>query len=287
MGRYLKAAFLATLHLPLLGNIPVNLFAFAGCMILGFGHPGFWLLGLGLETAYLFSLATNSRFRRAVDARTEMKNLQEAESKRRILIEKLNSSARKKLDAAELKSRRILQTLRDHEAEEYVILGNVEALNKLIWVYIKLLFARTILESAGPISAVDSALQEQFESLRLEVEDESIPITVRQSKKATLEILEKRLENASRRKNSWREIESDLERIEAQLDLGLENAAIRDREQAVDFDLDLASHLMDPTIFGDSVSDFEDVDALYNLQKKPEKEEAIRKRDEIPPRVRD
>jgi len=286
MGRYLKAAFLATLHLPLLGNIPVNLFAFVGCMILGFGHPGFWLLGLGLETAYLFSLATNPRFRRAIDTQVEMKNLQGAEVKRRNLIEKLNSAARKKLEAAEAKSRQILQTLRDHEAEEYVVLGNVEALNKLIWVYIKLLFARTILESAGSASATDSALQTQLESLQREVSDEGIPITVRQSKLATLEILEKRLENVARRRHSWREIESDLERIEAQLDLGLENAAIRDREHAVDFDLDLASHLMDSNIFGDSVSDFADVDALYKIPHKTEKNETKAQRDQ-PSRVRE
>jgi len=279
MGRYLKAAFLATLHLPLLGNIPVNLFAFAGCMILGFGHPGFWLLGLGLETAYLFSLATNARFRRAIDTQVEVQSLQSGEAKRRILIEKLNSAARKKFDAAEGKSRRILQTLRDHEAEEFVILGNVEALNKLMLVYIKLLFGRTILESAGSTSTPDGALQDQADSLRRDSSDESVPISVRQSKRATLEILEKRIENVARRKQTMREIESDLERIEAQLDLGLENAAIRSREQAVDFDLDLASQLMDTSIFGDSVSDFADVDALYEMPRK-EEESSSEKRDQ-------
>jgi hypothetical protein len=149
-----------------------------------------------------------------------------------------------------------------------VLLSNVEALNKLIWVYIKLLFARTILETTGSAPASEADLIQQIETLSRDIADEKTPITVRQSKKATLEILTKRLENVARRTQSAHEIDSDLHRIEAQLDLALENAAIKSREQAVDFnlDLDLASHLMDSNIYGDSSSEIADVDALYNLR---------------------
>jgi hypothetical protein len=264
MGRYLKAAFFAVLPLSLLGNVPVNVLAVLGFAILGFGHPGFWMLGLGLEVAYLFTLTSNARFRRAVDTRLEMDKLQGAEAKRRILIEKLNSASRRKLELAEEKSRRILQTLRDNEAPDYVVVGNVEALSKLLWTYLKLLFASTVLENSSTASN-EEALRAQCTALKRDIEDAATPLTIRQSKQATLEIVEKRLENVARRDQSAREIESDLARIEAQLGLGLENAAIRDREQVVDFNLDLASHLMDTSIYGDSGADIADVDEAYNL----------------------
>jgi hypothetical protein len=70
MFRYLSAAFTARPRVPGLGAIPVNLLALAGFGIVGLANPAFWFLGLGLEAAYLFGLASNSRFREIVDART-------------------------------------------------------------------------------------------------------------------------------------------------------------------------------------------------------------------------
>ena len=70
MFRYLSAAFTARPRVPGLGEMPVNLLALAGFGIVGLASPAFWFLGLGLEAAYLFGLASNSRFREIVDART-------------------------------------------------------------------------------------------------------------------------------------------------------------------------------------------------------------------------
>src|SRR5260370_15662926 len=66
---YLKAAFWIAVPIPGLGRLPVNVLLVAGCAILGFANPGFWLLGAGAEAALLAVLATNPRFQRAVDAR--------------------------------------------------------------------------------------------------------------------------------------------------------------------------------------------------------------------------
>ena len=62
MWRYLKAAFLVGVEVPALGRLPVNALAAAGFFILGFGHPGFWFLGLAAEAAIVPTLAFNKRF---------------------------------------------------------------------------------------------------------------------------------------------------------------------------------------------------------------------------------
>ena len=51
MWRYLKAAFLVGVPVPALGRVPLNALAAAGFLILGFGHPGFWFLGLAAATS--------------------------------------------------------------------------------------------------------------------------------------------------------------------------------------------------------------------------------------------
>jgi hypothetical protein len=68
--RYLKAAFLVGMDVPSLGRVPVNALVAAGFLILGFGHPGFWFLGLAAEAAIVPILAFNKRFQKIVDAET-------------------------------------------------------------------------------------------------------------------------------------------------------------------------------------------------------------------------
>ena len=50
---FVKAAFGLRSHVPLLGSLPLNKLALVGFGILGLGHPGFWLLGLAFEAAYV------------------------------------------------------------------------------------------------------------------------------------------------------------------------------------------------------------------------------------------
>jgi hypothetical protein len=70
------------------------------------------------------------------------------------------------------------------------------------------------------------------------------------SQEATLAILRKRAENLQSRDRLLAENESDLERIEAQVDLMRENAALQGKPTAVDMEIDLASDLASPEIFG-------------------------------------
>jgi hypothetical protein len=69
--RYLKAAFFVRVGVPALGRVPINALAAGGFLILGFGHPGFWLLGLAAEAAIVPSLAFNKRFQKIVGRKTK------------------------------------------------------------------------------------------------------------------------------------------------------------------------------------------------------------------------
>src|SRR5262249_757291 len=74
----------------------------------------------------------------------------------------------------------------------------------------------------------------------------------------------KRAENFGRRQQSLDEIASDLARVEAQIDLVLENTTLQGKPQAASLNLELASQALDFASFGSSAADVADVDAPYS-----------------------
>ncbi len=76
-------------------------------------------------------------------------------------------------------------------------------------------------------------LDQRITGLEHELADAALGATPRGSKAATLELLLRRRDNRTRRGQSTAEIEADLARIEAQVDLAAENAALDGRPAAV------------------------------------------------------
>jgi hypothetical protein len=70
------------------------------------------------------------------------------------------------------------------------------------------------------------------------------------SQQATVGILERRMENLRNRDRLLQENESDLTRIEAQVELMRENAAIEGKPSEVNTEIELASDLASPDLFG-------------------------------------
>ena len=262
MWRYLKAAFFVGMDVPGLGRVPVNALAAAGFLILGFGHPGFWLLGLGVEAAVVSSLAFNRRFQTIVEAEDRQLSSGDSQSKRSSLVNLLPPDYRSRLANLERRCDKILEVYRNAQAEEFVIDTNRDALENLKWVYLKLLIARYHLLTAGTDDTPQS-LEKKIRSIEAELQNSGESAALRQSKAATLEILKRRLANIQRREQSLEEVESDLTRVESQVDLILDNAAMQGKPQTISTDIELASDLVSGGIFGDAESTVADLDRNY------------------------
>jgi hypothetical protein len=260
--RYLKAAFLVGADVPALGRIPVNVLASAGFFILGFGHPGFWFLGLAAEAALLPSLAFNARFQNYVDATERQLTNGDSQVKRTALVQTLPPEHRKRIEALDRKCAKVLDVYRNAQAEEFLVETNREALDNLKWVYTKLLIARFHLLTAGTDDTAES-LDRKIVSLEKDLHDTQETPALRQSKGATLDILKRRLANIERREQSLEEVESDLTRVESQVDLILDNAAMQGKPQTISTDLQLASDLVSGGLFGESESVVADIDRNY------------------------
>jgi hypothetical protein len=267
MWRYIKEAFWIRPPIPSLGNVPVNVIAVAGLAILGFANPGFWLLGLGLEAAFLFGMATTRRFQKYVDAGYHRAVKSRAEDMREDLVRQLEPDARRRLSGLEKKVSQVLDVyLRAHEGE-HSFRDSTEGLRQLQWSYLKLLIGQQFLNSHQR-QVDEQKLTKRIAALEKELEDPEMAQSVRGSKTATLGLLMRRLENISRREQNLRIMESNLTRIEAQVDLALEEAQLDRIPQDASFSIDLAGYLIDGTFFGESAETIAALDEAYGQRDK-------------------
>lgn len=268
MFEYLKKAFWAGPTVPGLGRLPVNALATAGFGILGFGHPAFWLLGLGLEVGYLALVASDQRFQRWVDRERKRQGQGQGEpaAGRQELIQKLGPEARRRLAVLEEKCLRILHVSSEADAGDFELAGGHDALERLRWIYLKLLVARHYLESSR-IQTSEADVERRIADLERDMaRDEATEATasLRASQAATLKILKQRLQNLMRREKTLKEVDSDLSRIEAQVDLALESATLRRGGAADTANLELASEILDDGLyFGDAEGAVAALDRAY------------------------
>jgi len=237
MFRYLSAAFVARPRVPGLGAIPVNLLALAGFAIVGFAVNAFWFLGLGLEAAYLFGLASNARFREIVDARTATAPAVRPQSAGwEQLVGELGGPERTRLMALKAKLQRVIALYDRFHADDITSGQNRDSLLALLGHYARLLQARENLAMQWTDDD-DRELRGQAGAIEAQLKQAVLSEELRNSKTRTLEIVQARIENQKRRTQMGEEIESELNRIEAQFDLALENAAMSSTPQAISSDL--------------------------------------------------
>jgi hypothetical protein len=273
--RYLKSAFFVSVDVPGLGRVPINALGTAAFAIFGFVQPALWFVGLAVEAAVLPSLVFSPRFQKIVQARDLEVSEGSSEEKRAALVKLLEGSAQQRLWAIAKKCNQVLDVYRSQQAEDYIIDSNEHALKNLEWVYLKLLVARHHLQSPTN-GETEQTLEKKVQALDQDLRDGGEESeSLRQSKLATLNILKKRLATMARRKQTLEEIESDLTRIDNQVDLILENATVQGKPQTIATDIELASDLIGGSIFGDDESAISALDQTYGRQKpNPQKETA-------------
>lgn len=261
MPSYFKAAFLADAKLPIIGRVPANALALLGAGFLGFAHPGFWVAGAGAEVIYLIAVAYNPSFRRKLDSAAQQLTETEAEAQRHTFIDKLTWSGRERVAKLEEKCQQILTIHAESQTEDFMIESDREALKQLAWLHLKLLIAQKNLTALGQ-AVTGVQLQNQIVAAQKNLEDPSLSYSLRESREATLRILQQRQANQETREHALKEIASDLLRIEAQIALAVENAGIRGRTESISIRL-VSQLLVDNALYGDSGASIAALERTY------------------------
>lgn len=220
---YVTAAFNAR---PFGMFVAPNWIGLATFGMLGVLNPGFWVLGAGLEVGYLLTLATNRRFQRAVSSRPLSASRAEWNERIARLTARLQPEDRARHDALVERGRAIID-LQTHGGAEtpHGVESQADGLGRLSWLFLRLLVAR---RTIATVIADDEGrvLESRVKALEREAADESAPSDLRRSLSGQAEILNQRIAQRTEARRKLAFIDAELSRIEAQVELIREEAAL-------------------------------------------------------------
>jgi hypothetical protein len=232
---YLMAAFNAK---PFGMPIPPNWFGLAAFGLLGvFLTPGFWLLGAGLEVAYLAALSGSKRFRNVVDAESMQKHQIEDPIDRRYrdFLDKLAPSEQRRHQQVEARAREILMTLKASP----MMSTHADSLEQLVWLHLRLLAARQAIARVVQTAQQERAqLAAQEEQIRKRLTSTDISAELRRSLEQQVAVIDQRQEAHTNADNRLEHVEAELSRIDQQISLIREQALLATDEGSIGSSLD-------------------------------------------------
>lgn len=247
---YLKAAFHRRVRVPLLGWLPANKMALGVIAVLGIANPGFWFLGAAAELIYLVGVGGNPRFQKLIEGERLLAAQEGWEEKVQAAVGRLSKPGRERYRALLAKCRLILGIGESLAGDS---LGNVrdlraQNLNQLLWIFLRLLGSREVI--ADNVKGADrKALMADIQRLEQRLAG-ILPETdtaLARSLQGTLAIQKKRLENLDRGAGNLAVVDAELERIEQQVELIREEAAVSGRPELLSARLDAVTATMGET----------------------------------------
>ncbi|MEK1904719.1 MAG: hypothetical protein AAAB13_02990 [Pseudomonas sp.] len=224
--RYLWAAFNArTLGMPL----PLNWFALAAFGLLGaFISPGFWVLGGGLEAAYLALLAGNARFRQVVDAGNLP--VDPAGDRYENMLALLNPAQQQRQQRIEGRAREVLQLL----SRSPLMASHADSLEQLVWLNLRLLVAGQALSVVVDTAAQDRAeLQQQEDQIDQRLVATDITADLRRSLEQQKQVIDARQAAHAEGVRRKEHVDAELARIDQQIALIREQTLLATDEEQV------------------------------------------------------
>lgn len=222
---YLKAAFNAKPHGMFVAPNWIGVGVFG---VLGLLNPGFWLVGAGLEAAYLFSLANSNRFRRAVDAAEGPDKTSPLPYNQRIaaLLGALPAEDAGRYRDFAAKCRHTVHVVPDNSALH-------ETLAHVTWLFLQLLTSRAavlrLLASACREDREEGTLTERIQALDARLSQTGHADDLRRTLESTRDILNERRAAQMEMESKLGYLDAELSRLEEQVSL-LHDRAQLDRD---------------------------------------------------------
>ena len=224
-----KEAFRRKARLPIVGKLPLNYMYLGVMAVLGIANPGFWLLGAAGEVAYLALKSTSDRFHKLLEGERLLAARETWDEQVSRSVAKLSPASRDRYRRLLGQCRRILGISETLDQDTLGSLKDVKArnLNQLLAIFLRLLLSREVI--AENLKGVDRReLEKEIARLaeRLHKIDPEKDAALERSLRGTVDIQTTRLENLQRAESSLNVIDAELLRIEQQVELIREEAAV-------------------------------------------------------------
>ncbi len=223
---YVREAFNAR---PIGMFIPPNWIGLGAFALLGVLNPGFWVIGIGAELGYLWVLGNNQRFRRFVDASKRLQTNQQLQTRVETLIRNLSNEDQQRYRSLESRCKMLLEQQAQIQSPSQGLQVQGEGLGRLLWVYLRLLATRQainrILRGGSGAQDETAGLDERVANLQSRLQ-EPLPEDLRKSITGQIEILQQRQARRREAKDKLAFLDSELTRIQEQVELVREQAVL-------------------------------------------------------------
>jgi len=222
--RFVSAAFNAR---PFGMFVPPNWLALAATGLLGLAEPGIWVLGAGLELGYLLLLASNERFQRTVAPGTATTPADDWTARTGRALLQLSEADRRRYQQVAERCRSIIELqVKDSVGGAIAMEAQHESLARLAWLYLRLLVGRHTIRKVQAEAGAAADLPAALAALDARLGDDTLTAELRRSLEGQAEILRQRIEHRKEAARQVAFIESELVRIEQQVELIREQAAL-------------------------------------------------------------
>jgi len=218
---YVRAAFNAR---PFGMFVAPNWVGVAAFGLLGLVNPGFWLLGAGLELGYLTVLSTNARFQRAIDALSQSGSDRDWQRKISELLQGLGEGDRRRYNALAARCQGVLE--QQAQIGDVALEAQSAGLGRLLWMYLRLLVARTAIERVIGDASRSEPLDRRLQELEAQVSSPNISDDLRRSLNSQLDILRQRIAQQADAREKIKFLDAEIVRIQEQVELIREQAAL-------------------------------------------------------------
>ena len=214
--------------------VPPNFFFLGAMALLGiFVSPGFWLLGAGLELAYLIGLSSNRRFRATVEARAAREN--PGERRYFALLDTLDRERRERQRALERRGREIVALL---DADP-MMRSYADSIEQLVWLHLRMLGASQTISQVLVVAREDSArLERQEEGIDARLAEPDLDPELRRSLEQQKQVIDARQVAHAQAAVRAERIDAELARIDQQVSLIREQALLAGDEKRIGSSLD-------------------------------------------------
>jgi len=225
---YVKRAFLARPHIKGLGEVPVNLLAVGGVVVLGLANPAVWLLGASAEVAYLALVSSDERFQKWVRAMEAASQSTDQNARQEAMLSGLSDKRQARYRELERRCAEMLGTARKSGSSLGMEQPLIESLNRMVWVFLRLLVSSQVLEthlrqnSREVLDKEIAGYERQYEEASQDPGRERIA----RSLGSTLELARKQRENLEKAYENAQFIQAELLRIEQQVKLMIQEATL-------------------------------------------------------------
>ncbi len=245
---YLKAAFRRRANVPGLGRMPVNQMGLAAFAVLGLANPGFWFLGAAPEVAYLLWLSSSERFQKLVDGERLAADKESYISRLDDAVSRLSPESQKRYHRLLYECRKIVGISEnlDPDAPESMRALRGSGLNQLLWIFLRLLNSREVLND-NLASVNRDKIEAEVHKLEKRLAAAGDDAALARSLQGTLDIRKKRLENLDAAERSRTVINAELERIEQQVVLIREESAVKGKAEILSDRLESVTSALNET----------------------------------------